>query len=152
MKSVEFTYTFPKEITRRFHRIYLPEVQLICLVIVATKLLFPFDNVKRYPQALNDPSVQVIDWEKWAEAQSTFDRRGISQGFLTNGAAMQVTKMDAMEMTQQQLDEYMDWYDRFWVADKGKDDLFVVPNARHLLIRFYRCQGFQPFCRDVSNN
>lgn len=127
MKSVEFTYTFPKEITRRFHRIYLPEVQLMCLVIVATKLLFPFDNVKRYPRALNDPSVQVIDWEKWAEAQSTFDRRGISQGFLTNGAAMQATEMDAMEMTQQQLDEYMDWYDRLFVADKGKDDLFVVP-------------------------
>ncbi|KAG5217557.1 RNA polymerase I-specific transcription initiation factor [Trichophyton interdigitale] len=118
MKSVEFTYTFPKEITRRFHRIYLPEVQLMCLVIVATKLLFPFDNVKRYPWALNDPSIQVIDWEKWAEAQSAFDRRGISQGFLTNGAAMQATEMDAMEMTQQQLDEYMDWYDRLWVADK----------------------------------
>lgn len=97
------------------------------LVVVATKLLFPFDNVKRYPRTLNDPSVQVIDWEKWAEAQSTFDRRGISQGLLTNGAAMQATEMDAMEMTQQQLDEYMDWYDRLWVADKGKDDLLVVP-------------------------
>lgn len=127
MKSVEFTYTFPKEIARRFHRIYLPEVQLMSLVVVATKLLFPFDNVKRYPRTLNDPSVQVIDWEKWAEAQSTFDRRGISQGLLTNGAAMQATEMDAMEMTQQQLDEYMDWYDRLWVADKGKDDLLVVP-------------------------
>ncbi|KAM5438832.1 hypothetical protein McanMca71_000656 [Microsporum canis] len=118
MKSVEFTYTFPKEVKGKFRRIYLPEVQLMSLVIVATKLLFPFDDIKRYPRAPNEPAVQVIDWDRWAEAQSTFDSRGISQGFLTNTAAMQATEKDAMEMTQQQLDEYMDWYDKLWLAGK----------------------------------
>ncbi|KAM5438556.1 hypothetical protein MferCBS31731_004847 [Microsporum ferrugineum] len=118
MKSVEFTYTFPKEVKGKFRRIYLPEVQLMSLVIVATRLLFPFDDIKRYPRAPNEPAVQVMDWDRWAEAQSTFDNRGISQGFLTNTAAMQATEKDAMEMTQQQLDEYMDWYDKLWLAGK----------------------------------
>ncbi|KAK2872060.1 hypothetical protein FQN49_002593 [Arthroderma sp. PD_2] len=118
MKRVDFTYTFPKDTTGKFLRIYMPEVQLMSLVVVAAKLLFPFDSIKRYPRTPNDPAVQTIDWDKWAEAQSTFDNRGISQGFLTNSAAMQATEKDAMEMTQQQLDEYMDWYDRLWIADK----------------------------------
>ncbi|KAF3482967.1 uncharacterized protein GIQ15_02291 [Arthroderma uncinatum] len=118
MKRVNFTYTFPKATTGKFRSIYIPEVQLMSLVVVATKLLFPFDSIKRYPRTSNDPAVQVIDWVKWAESQTSFDNRGKSQGFLTNSAAIQATEEDAMTMTQQQLDEYMDWYDKLWIADK----------------------------------
>lgn len=151
MKSVEFTYTFPKEVKGKFRRIYLPEVQLMSLVIVATKLLFPFDDIKRYPRAPNEPAVQVMDWDRWAEAQSTFDSRGISQGFLTNTAAMQATEKDAMEMTQQQLDEYMDWYDKLWLAGKGRGIFRDIVGYAVMLTLKHRDKSFEPFRRDVPD-
>lgn len=120
MRLVDFTYEYPMAIRGKFQRYYLPEAQLVSLVVVATKLFFPFDSIERYPRSLDDPAAQVLDWDLWVEAQKKYDSRGKTQGGLSRSDAIEATEADALQMTEQQLDDYMDWYDKMWIADKGK--------------------------------
>ena len=108
----------------RFHLIYLPEVQLISLVIVVTKLFYPLDNVKRYAYSWDNPSAQVMDWEKWMEAQKLFDERGRSGDTLAKGGEISVDERDALHLTSQQLDDYMDWYEKMFL-DKDSKSLLL---------------------------
>ncbi|KIW83155.1 hypothetical protein Z517_02399 [Fonsecaea pedrosoi CBS 271.37] len=109
--------------TMRRHSITYPESQLISLVIVATKLLFPFDSdtVKRYPQDPNDPATLRVDWSAWLEAKATFDKpneTGDDGNFLKPGSEIHVTDNDILDMTDRQLDQYMDWYQQMWITGK----------------------------------
>lgn len=42
-----------------------PDVLLVALLIVATKILYPFDHVHRAPWAETDPTRLRMDWGKW---------------------------------------------------------------------------------------
>ncbi|EXJ70960.1 uncharacterized protein A1O5_05953 [Cladophialophora psammophila CBS 110553] len=120
-----FCYDDPtksSQTTRRQPTTY-PESQLIALVVVATKFLFPFDSEteKRYPQDPNDPTTLHVDWPAWLEAKANFDKQtaaGDDHNALKPGSEIHVTDNDVLDMTDQQLDQYMDWYQRTWI--KGK--------------------------------
>ncbi|KIW26092.1 uncharacterized protein PV07_09219 [Cladophialophora immunda] len=108
--------------TRRQPTTY-PESQLMSLVVVATKLLFPFDseNVKRYPQDPNDPATLCMNWPSWLETKANFDNQiaaGEDRNVLKPGSEVHVTDSDILDMTDQQLDQYMDWYQKTWVTGK----------------------------------
>lgn len=122
MRLVDFAFDYPMVVHGKFQRSYLPEAQLASLVVVATKLFFPFDNEKRYPRSSDDPAAQVLDWDIWVKAQKTYELKGTSQGGLSRTDAIETTEADALQMTEQQLDDYMDWYDKMWIADKSKGD------------------------------
>src|SRR5262249_27074675 len=96
-----------------------PEAQLISLVVVATKLLFPFDSdsVKRYPKHPNDPTTMCMSWTSWLEAKSTFDNSTptVESNSLKPGAEITITDANILSMTDAQLDQYMDWYQRTWI-------------------------------------
>ncbi|KIX97599.1 uncharacterized protein Z520_06377 [Fonsecaea multimorphosa CBS 102226] len=121
----EFRYadvTESSQPTRRQPTTY-PESQLISLVVVATKLLFPFDseNVKRYPQDPNDPTTLNMNWPSWLEAKANFDKRtqaGEDANGFKPGSEIHVKDSDILDMTDQQLDKYMDWYQKTWITSK----------------------------------
>jgi RNA polymerase I-specific transcription initiation factor RRN7 len=118
----DFTYpttATPLETTRRQPTTY-PESQLMSLVVVATKLLFPFDSatVKRYPKDANDPTALRMDWSSWLEAKGRFDKDSSTAretNGLKAGSEILVTDRDILGMTDQQLDQYMSWYQRTWI-------------------------------------
>ncbi|KYG42542.1 hypothetical protein M433DRAFT_176638 [Acidomyces richmondensis BFW] len=83
-----------------------PETRLMALIIVATKLLFPFDDVKRYPTSPSDPSVLSMDWQKWQEIQSRPVRGAMP---LSYQAAMNFSEEDALRAGDEELDAYLDW-------------------------------------------
>ncbi|OCT54165.1 putative RNA polymerase I specific transcription initiation factor Rrn7 [Cladophialophora carrionii] len=121
-----FTYpdmTKPLETTRRQPTSY-PESQLMSLVVVATKLLFPFDaeTVKRYPKDANDFTTLRMDWPSWLEAKTGFDR-DITTARDTNGlkpgSEILVTDSDILGMTDDQLDHFMSWYQRTWIKNSA---------------------------------
>jgi RNA polymerase I-specific transcription initiation factor RRN7 len=122
-----FTYSFPQSPKGRFRHIYLPEAQLVALLVIITKLFYPFDDVKRYPLSWEDPTALVINWETWATAQRRFDDRDKECGRLGKGNELKVKEADAFNMTPQQLDDYMDWYEKMWTGTKGS-----VPVAKTL--------------------
>lgn len=120
--NYEFCYpdlTTSADSTRRQPTTY-PEAQLISLVVTATKLLFPFDShtIKRYPKDPNDPTTLRMNWSAWVEAKANFDNTASaadSSNSLRPGSEIHVTDNDIFEMTNHQLDQYMDWYQRTWI-------------------------------------
>jgi RNA polymerase I-specific transcription initiation factor RRN7 len=122
-----FAYSSTESATQgiRRHPTTYPEAQLMALVVVATKLIFPFDSdqVKRYPKHPTDEATLRMDWSAWLEAKSDFDK-AINAHFDTtvmrHGTRMHVTDNDVLEMTDQQLDEYMDWYQRTWIPTSDR--------------------------------
>lgn len=119
-KLVGFTYSFPTSLKGRFKHLVLPEAQMMALVVIATKLFYPFDDVKRYPTSVREPAAQVIDWKLWAQAQRRFENRATAGGRIGKGNEILVNENDVLKMTPQQLDEYMDWYEKSWLdSTKG---------------------------------
>ncbi|KAJ5142767.1 Ubiquitin supergroup [Penicillium bovifimosum] len=113
---VGFTFRYPEESQYNRKLIQdLPDVQLMVLIVIATKLLFPFDDLKRYPTTGSEPAAQVMDWSLWERAQSRFDHDPRFGDNLAKGAAIHVTDKDVLNMTSAQMDNYMDWYASSWL-------------------------------------
>lgn len=134
---VGFDFAYPNTSSRRATLSY-PEVQLMSLMVVATKLLFPFDSTKRFPRSLNDPGAFRMDWNTWLAAKSDFDSAlSSSESSIKPGTHMALKDTDILDMSDEQLDEYMDWYQRMWMNPERREegvkqkilDLFPV---RHL--------------------
>ena len=130
-----FTYAFPTEVKGRRKHLHLPEIQIIAIIVVCTKLYFPFDNMKRYPTSVKQPAAQVIDWTLWGQNQREFDRRETAGGQIGRGNEILTTEQDALKMTTNQLDEYMDWYEKSWLdASKGTR---LIRHSSHYYIYIY---------------
>ncbi len=56
-----------------------------------------------------------MDWPAWTAAQKAHDAALAAEGHLPRGSEINVSEEDAMKMTGQQLDEYMDYYERTFV-------------------------------------
>ena len=108
MLRIDFTY--PASYQGREFEISYPEIQLISLIIVATKLGHPFDDLVRYPENESDPTTVKMDWSKWREIMIDKTQEGLKRG-----DEIHVEDIDVASMTEKQMDDYMDWYQRTWV-------------------------------------
>ncbi|OQD84436.1 hypothetical protein PENANT_c013G03247 [Penicillium antarcticum] len=130
-----FTYTYPIPSSKyaRKRPINFPDLQIIVLIVIATKLLFPFDDLKRYPTTNKEPAAQTMDWPLWARAQKHYDHDARFGNQIGKKTALQVTDKDVMDMTSTQLDNYMDWYESSWLdTSKAPDriaELFPICRA-----------------------
>ena len=113
-------FTFPtiggKQATSAF-----PEVQLIAILVIAVKLYHPFDGVDRRAITLTEPGVMTIDWDVWSEKQRIFEGRLTSGGEIGRGNEIKVKEQEVLDMTADQIDEYLDWYERTWVEDGNQE-------------------------------
>ena len=119
-KIVNFTFAYSTS-SKRQNAISQPEAQLMSLVIIAVKLIFPYDSdaVKRYPYSLNEPAAQRMDWAAWVEIRKTSNRLD-TDGLLRKGEEVEVTDSDVFNMSNAQLDQYMDWYQRTWAKPSSE--------------------------------
>lgn len=99
---------------RKKQALHLPEVQIMVLIIISTKLLFPFDGISRNPATSKEPGAQVMDWELWASAQKKFNYSPHAGGNIGKEMLIHVSDTDVLGMDPAQLDEYMDWYEKSW--------------------------------------
>jgi RNA polymerase I-specific transcription initiation factor RRN7 len=90
-------------------------VQLIVLIIIATKLHYPFDDLKRYPSSNKEPAALTMDWTRWEQAQTSFNHDSHFGKNIEKEAAILVKDKDVMHMSTDQLDHYMDWYADNWL-------------------------------------
>ena len=120
-RILEMNYSFP--ITFRRHMVTAnPETQIICLIIIATKLCQPFDDIARVPESITDPSGLKLDWEAWIHIMTEKPPTGLRRGQEIN-----MTDSDVFKMKGKELDDYLDWYQRTWIDDgdpKSKVTLF----------------------------
>lgn len=90
-----------------------PEIQLVSLIVIATKLAHPFDNVNRTPDSFSDPSATKIDWSQWVKTTAQEPPRE-----LTRGPAIKITDADVWNLDAEKLDDYLDWYQNTWIDDR----------------------------------
>ncbi|KAI0431669.1 hypothetical protein F5Y09DRAFT_186085 [Xylaria sp. FL1042] len=92
-----------------------PEVLLVSLVVVSTKLLYSLDGVERLPISPQDPRRTKVDWEKWQEI--TAEKPVEERANLVRGEEYKVTAEDALTIEKTKLDDYMDWFEKMWLHD-----------------------------------
>lgn len=121
---VAFDFMFANGRERRRRAISYPEVQLVSLVVVATKLLFPFDSegVPHNPCDSSDPAMMSIDWSVWVDDRESRTEAEGNKDLLRDGMEIKVKDKDVFNMSPQQLDQYMDWYQRTWAGSDTADN------------------------------
>ena len=100
------------------------------LIVIATKLSQPFDNIPRDHESDADPTSVKIDWGKWRQimAEPPSDR-------LRRGEEIKVTDLDVFSMNDKKLDDYLDWYQRTWIDDQGPKSMpFYIISSRSRLL------------------
>jgi RNA polymerase I-specific transcription initiation factor RRN7 len=117
-----FRYSVRKE-ARRKQGSAFPELQLMSLLVIAVKLLYPFDKAQHHTPSAEESVVETIDWVSWKQHRQELAKlpRGAS---MAPGSQIDVCDTDVFKMSQQELDSYMDWYQRTWVKEPrpGFDD------------------------------
>lgn len=96
----------------------LPEAQLAACLVVCTKLIYPFDHLKRYPKTISEPATTVIDWEDWKK-QISSRNKNYENGIKTHTSEdlYNIEEKDVFGMSDNQLDQYLDWYASSFVDD-----------------------------------
>ena len=102
--NFNFTFALASDSRIRRNATSHPEVQLMALVVFATKLGYPFDSdvVKRHPRSLGEPAALRYDWKKWMELRkqgSSLAERG-SKLPLQNGQESNITDADVFQMSE----------------------------------------------------
>ena len=93
----------------------------MALLVIVVKLYHPFDNVVRYATSLTEPGAMTIDWDAWCKHQKEFDDRITSGGAIGRGNEMKVVEREVLSMTGDQMDEYLDWFERTWVKEENEE-------------------------------
>lgn len=86
-----------------------PEVQLVSLIVVATKLLYPF--ALPHPQTSQhtvSSTGSYLDWQSWLNIHSLYHKDKRSE--LKPDQAIQISAHDIHGFDLESLDQYMDWY------------------------------------------
>lgn len=89
-----------------------PAARLMAVVVVATKLLFPLDGMKRYPRSTRDMSALALDWVSWAEPQTKASDEQPSSKVLSYDEMMDFSQPEMLRAADDQLDQYMDWFEQ----------------------------------------
>lgn len=86
-----------------------PEPQLMALVVVATKLLFPFDDIERQCHTATDLSSLSLNWDAWTEMHKT-EEDSVDKPRLSFNQAFDFSEADCLTAADETLDAYLDWF------------------------------------------
>lgn len=141
---------------RRRSPVAMAEVQLISLIVISVKLFFPFpialekqnngtSDFLYYPQSNDWPNFH-LDWSAWLRVRLSRTNASAAQSndhtatLVQPGGEIEVKDRDILNMTPDQLDTYMDWYQRTFTTpeavlaskktelEKSILDMFPLPN------------------------
>lgn len=93
----------------RVYPLYHPEIKLVALFIVATKLCFSTDGMSHLTaREATGPIIPALDWEKWQEAVNQPDSSETQRRNFENVNANKVATM-----TDADLDAYFNYVSSF---------------------------------------
>ncbi|KAK8091156.1 Pol I core factor CF [Apiospora phragmitis] len=111
---LEADFSCPTRDKQRILSIDDPEVLLLALVVVSTKLLHPLDGVTRRPITHDDPRVMQIDWKQW-EAVRT--KQAEAARGLQRGEEHKVTAWEAVTVDKNDTEKWLDYFERTFVQN-----------------------------------
>lgn len=119
--------------SRQQHSLW-PESKLLALLIIAMKLCYGMDSVIRYPTSATEPAATQLNLESYERfLKSTNDLRkgelydaddeegGCTKA--TRGCEIEVTEKDVFEMKPEEMDAYMDWYEKTWCGSSDDEKM-----------------------------
>jgi RNA polymerase I-specific transcription initiation factor RRN7 len=97
------------------------EAQLMALVIVASKLLFPFDDIERKVYQPTDLSSLSLNWSAWIDLHHKDERNSETDDELTFEQAFDFDQSDCLAAADGKLDAYLDWYEDNIASDEIRE-------------------------------
>jgi RNA polymerase I-specific transcription initiation factor RRN7 len=117
IQILEAAFEFPDRRNKKWRAMDNPEVLLMTLVVVSTKLLHPLDDLERPPVSEDDPRTKQINWFEWRKSRTEGKKNSKQVGNrLERGTEYQVTSREAVLMDGDKMDDFMDWYEKMWVS------------------------------------
>ena len=95
-----------------------PEAQLIALLIIAVKLSYPFENIKRHPRTADEAATTAVNWNAWVEALQSYKSALETPKRLSYKECLEVTEDTIFGLNDQQVDDYLDWYNQEFSSRK----------------------------------
>ncbi|OCK83517.1 RNA polymerase I-specific transcription initiation factor Rrn7 [Lepidopterella palustris CBS 459.81] len=122
-RLLNYTFAFPADFTKRLRNTDIPDVQLVSLIVISVKLIYPFDDICRYPASASEPAAIMMDWDAWEKATGDFKMATEVPGKLKAEELMELQEKDVFLMSGDQLDQYLNWYRDTWVDEtvRGND-------------------------------
>ncbi|KAL1386596.1 RNA polymerase I-specific transcription initiation factor Rrn7 [Phyllosticta capitalensis] len=134
---VGYNFSFPEFGTRRRLRpADLPEAQVASLVVVAVKLLYPWDAVERHPYSASDLGAMKLDWAAWTKASRHLSELTAPRGRVNFERAIQTAESDVMRMEGKEVDDYLNWYEDMFI-DESAEKLPRVDDFRKALFKMF---------------
>lgn len=90
------------------------------LIVIATKLSHPFDDIVRHPESETDPTIVKINWDKWQEIMIDKSHEGLKRS-----EEIHVKDTDVASMDDKEMDDYLDWYQRTWIDGSEPKSEFI---------------------------
>lgn len=121
---------------------HLPEAQLIGCLIVCVKLLYPFDNERRYPTSAWEPTATVVNWKEWCKQMELAKtrQRGSAERF-TIEELMKLTEQEVFSMSSNQVDQYLGYYAETFLDDAGVQRTKNNDDFRNALYEMFPVNG-----------
>lgn len=120
-----YNFSMPGISSRKIRDIDIPEIQLISVLIVAVKLLYPFDGFSRHPVDVSEPAAVAVNWKLWSRRAKHFNEVSQTPKGETYEDLMKVSEADVFSMGESELDKYLDFYQQNWadeaVSEQEKD-------------------------------
>ncbi|KAL8965131.1 MAG: hypothetical protein Q9183_004012 [Haloplaca sp. 2 TL-2023] len=113
--GIDFSFLKPKS---RHKVSSTPEIALVSLLIISVKLHYPFDTMDIHPHSLSDAATLKVNWDCWCEVQKKHDAIETANGKLGRGNEIKVTEEDVSNLSGEQMDEYLDWFEKTWVNEE----------------------------------
>lgn len=126
----------------RLTKVNHPEVRLMSLIIISIKLIQGFDRLYRQPRTEDEPAALTLDWEVWKDYFQG-QNSSSSSGELSDEGFVGATEESVFQMTGDQLDQYLDWYEQTWVKDADVGCEHVFP--KYCVTRLMRPEVTQGF-------
>lgn len=133
-----------------------PEVRLMALLVVSTKLFFPIDDIHRHPVSATDLSGLEMNWTAWVDAHSS-TQASQSGGDSNNNnnevntrmprmtfpEAFGTSESDCLAMSDEGLDRYLDWYEENLTSENVREHGRAGRDAdfRRTLMRVFPTQS-----------
>lgn len=138
---LDLKFTFPAFSRRPIRLSHHPEVKLVCVLTMIVKLFYPFDAEERYTMTPTEPAALVVDWDAWNSARIRWIARSGRYGRQrTNERYLDVTEDDVLDMTEPEIDNYLNWFGKHWIEEETQAQS-TEADFRRALYRMFPVQA-----------
>jgi RNA polymerase I-specific transcription initiation factor RRN7 len=87
----------------------IPEIQLMCAVVLCTKLCFGLDKTARMSNVQGDCSSMILDWDLWSDM--------LRKLWIEDESFSEADEREVLYWDKSKIDRYLSWFQDSFIAD-----------------------------------